>query len=121
MAEWYLTIKKGDDRADWYEREQGKDPNEIKNNPRVLDPVYAAEARKLLNLVVKRFPHDPYLSITGNGEAVWNDKVGARALYMRGLLFRGTCREDLARLRKEYPDSPSTEDAGRHFAKSCFR
>ncbi len=121
MAEWYLTIKKGDDRPSWYEGEEKKDPNEIKDNPAVLDPVYVAEGFKLLNRVIARFPNDPYLGHIGDGEFAWNDKVGAVALYMRGLIFRGGCKQDLARLRRDYPDSPSTRDAAVHFAKVCFR
>lgn len=123
MADWYLTIKKGDDRADWTQRERQRnaDPDEIKNNPGVLDPVYAAEALALINRVLKRFPNDPYLANVAEGEFEWNDKVGAVALYMRGLIFREYCKKDLARLRRDYPNSPLTRDAQRHFAKSCFR
>lgn len=121
MAEWYLTIKKGDDRPDWYEGEEKKDPNEIKDNPGVLDPVYVTEGLKLLNRVIARFPNDPYFGHVGDGEFAWNDKVGAVALYLRGLFFRGSCKQDLARLRRNYPDSPSTRDAAAHFAKACLR
>lgn len=123
MAEWYLTIKKGDGEADWAlrERQRNADPEEIKNKPEVLDPVYVTEALKLLNRVIERFPNDPYLAHVGSGEFAWNDKVGAVALYMRGLLFRGGCKQDLARLRRDYPDSPLTRDAAGHFAKVCFQ
>ncbi|MDP3947070.1 MAG: hypothetical protein Q8Q41_00045 [bacterium] len=108
MADWYLTIRKGDDREDWYARSG------------TLDQAYAALALALINRVIYRFPNDPYLAYMGNGEFAWNDKVGAVALYMRGLIFRDTCKKDLARLRRDYPNSPSTRDARAHFSRVCF-
>lgn len=121
MAEWYLTIKKTDGRPNWYVDEQNRDPNAIKDNPGLLDPVYAREAHKLLTKVIREYKDYPHYSYVGDGRFEWNDKVVAVALYDRAMFFRGSCRSDLERLAKEFPGLPSTRDAHRDLqnSKTC--
>lgn len=118
MAEWYLTIKKTDSRTDWYEKDQDQDPNATKDNPELLDPVYAGEAFKLLTKAIREYKDYPHYSHLGGGEFAWNDKVVAVALYERAMFFRGYCGKDLARLVAEFPNLPSTAGAIRDLAKS---
>lgn len=107
MAEWYLTIHNGDDKL---VNDLPGDPNAVKDNPGLLNQVYARLGLKLLTDIINNFPDQDYLEYS-YGDFFWSDKVAAQALYLRAMLFRDYCKVDLIRLKNNYPDTPSAKEA----------
>jgi len=100
MAEWYLTIT-------------------AESDARTIDPMYAREALRLLNDVIKRYPKYDYLAYLGDERFGYQDTVEAFALFTRGQFFSGYCKSDYARLKRDYPKSPLTSELDISFKKIC--
>jgi|SRR3989344_2251343 len=100
MAEWYLTIT-------------------TEGDARTTDPMYAREALRLLNDVIKNYPKYDYLAYLGDKKFAYRDTVEAFAIFTRGQFFSGYCKSDYARLKRDYPNSPLTSELDISFKKIC--